>query len=114
MALRLDPAGSGALHERIAASVRHAVAEGELQPGARLPPAKELARQLDVNVNTVLRAYRELSAEELVELRRGRGATVRGEADRAHLYRLADELLAEAARQGVTRGELVALLARRS
>lgn len=77
---------------------------------ARLPSARDLAAQLDVNVNTVLRAYRTLADEELIELRRGRGATVRAEPDLARLYELADELLAEAARLGVTRGELTALL----
>lgn len=114
MILALDPHAEGPLHEQIAATVRRAVADGELRSGARLPTARELARQLGVNVNTVLRAYRQLSAEDLVDLRRGRGATINGELDRANLYRLADELLAEAARLGVTRGELAALLAARS
>lgn len=114
MKLQLDPSGVGALHTRIAGAVRRAIADGELRTGARLPTARELAAALDVNINTVLRAYRELSAEGLVELRRGRGATVRAGADRARLYYLADELIAEAARLGVTRGELAALLAVRS
>lgn len=112
--LHLDPATTGPLHEQIAAAVRRAVANGDLPPGARLPTARELAGQLDVNVNTVLRAYRQLSAEHLVDLRRRRGATVRGQPDLARLYQLADQLLAEAARLGVTRGELAALLASRS
>lgn len=109
----LDPDARGALHERIAATVRRAVAEGTVRTGARLPTARELAEQLGVNANTVLRAYRQLSEERLVELRRGRGVTVTGGADRAALVRLADELLAEAARLGVSRGELLALLAER-
>lgn len=114
MTLHLDPAATGPLHEQIAAAVRHAVGTGELVRGARLPAARALARQLQVNVNTVLRAYRQLSTERLVELRRGRGATVVGEADLARLYHLADELLTEAAQLGVTRGELYRLLADRS
>jgi len=105
---------SGALHERIAAAVRHAIATGEFVPGARLPTARQLAEQLDVNANTVLRAYRQLSSESLVDLRRGRGVTVRGGSDLARLYQLTDELVAEARRLGVTRGELMALIARRS
>jgi GntR family transcriptional regulator len=109
----LDPDTRGALHERIAATVRRAVAEGALRAGARLPTARELAEHLGVNVNTVLRAYRQLSEEHLVELRRGRGVTVIGLADRAALVRMADELLAEAARLGISRGELLALLADR-
>lgn len=111
--LQLDPAGVGALHERIAGTVRRALASGRLGPGDHLPPARRLADQLKVNVNTVLRAYRQLSAEKLVELRRGSGAIVQAEPGLARLYELADELLDEAARLGVTRGELVALLMRR-
>lgn len=102
------------LHERIAAAVRHAVADRALPAGTRLPAASELAQQLSVNVNTVLRAYRELTAEDTIELRRGRGATVRAAADRTRLLLLADALLDEAARLGITRGELAVLLAQRS
>jgi hypothetical protein len=40
--------------------------------------------------------------------------TVRGGSDLARLYQLTDELVAEARRLGVTRGELMALIARRS
>jgi GntR family transcriptional regulator len=111
--LVLDPEGRGTLHERIAAAVRRMVAEGGVRAGARLPTARELAGQLGVNTNTVLRAYRLLADEDLVELRRGRGVTVTGDPDRAELLRLADRLLAEAARHGMSRGELLALLASR-
>lgn len=112
--LYLESGLGGTLHEQIAAALRRAISDGALLPGSRLPTARELAGQLDVNANTVLRAYRALAAEELLELRRGRGVTVRGQPDLAHLYELADELLAEAARLGITRGELAGLLARRS
>ncbi|SDP29059.1 DNA-binding transcriptional regulator YhcF, GntR family [Actinopolyspora xinjiangensis] len=110
----MDPDLGATLHEQITGVVRRAISEGSLAPGERLPTARELAKRLQVNLNTVLRAYRELANEELIELRRGHGATVLAEPDLARLYRLADELLAEAARMGVTRGELAALLARRS
>ena len=111
---RLDPDVGGALHERIAGTIRRALGSGKLPAGARLPTARELADQLGVNVNTALRAYRQLSAENLVELRRGRGVIVRGEPDVARVYDLIDELLAEAIRLGISRGELVAMLLQRS
>lgn len=115
MLLRLDPDATGALHERIAAAVRRAIAEGDVTAGERLPPARDVAAALDVNVNTVLRAYRDLRDEGLVELRRGRGATVRtASVGRARLTAHVDALLAEAARMGVGRAELIALLEERS
>lgn len=113
--LRIDPDGAAPLHIRIAAAVRRALADGELKVGNLLPAARDLADSLGVNVNTVLRAYRDLRDEGLVELRRGRGATVRGQApDRARLTGLADSLLSEAARLGISRAELVTLLKERS
>ncbi|MTV24743.1 GntR family transcriptional regulator [Nitriliruptoraceae bacterium ZYF776] len=113
--LRIDPDGAGALHERIAGAVRRAVADGDVAPGDLLPAARDLADAVGVNVNTVLRAYRDLRDEGLVELRRGRGATVRRAAvDRVRLTELADALLAEAARLGVTREDLHTLLEDRS
>ena len=113
MLLRL-PADDAPLHERIAAAVRGAIAEGEVDVGERLPATRDLAEQLDVNVNTVLRAYRQLRDEGLVELRRGRGATVREAVDRAALTPLVDRLVAEAARTGLPLPDLLALVEERA
>lgn len=113
MLLRL-PTDDAPLHERIAAAVRAAIADGEVEVGDRLPATRDLAAQLDVNVNTVLRAYRDLRDEGLVELRRGRGATVRAAVDRAALTPLVDRLVEEASRTGVTVSELLALVEERA
>ena len=115
MLLRIDPTAGVPLHEQLAAALRRAIAGGEAKPGERLPAARELARDLDVNMHTVLRAYATLRDEGLLELRRGRGAVVRrdGAPDRAALERLAAELAAEARRQGVAAEELHALVDRR-
>ncbi len=43
------------LHEQVAAEIRRAIADGEAVPGERLPPARDLAKVLGVNANTVLR-----------------------------------------------------------
>lgn len=113
MLLRLPP-DDGPLHERIAAAVRAAIAESDVAVGERLPATRDLADQLDVNVNTVLRAYRQLRDEGLVELRRGRGATVMGEVDRAALTPLVDQLVEEAARTGMRLHDLLALVEERA
>lgn len=112
--LSLDPRASATLHDQIARLIRGAIARGELTRSSPLPTARRLASHLHVNVNTVLRAYRQLADEGLVDIRRGRGTVVTHEPDLADLYRLADELLAEAARLGVSRGRLLAILAERS
>lgn len=61
---------------QVAASLRSEVAAGRLRPGDRLPPARDLAQSLDVNLHTVLHAYQDLRDEGLIDMRRGRGATV--------------------------------------
>jgi GntR family transcriptional regulator len=57
--------------------VRQAVQLGILAPGDRLPTVKEVVGSLAINPNTVLKAYRELDREGLVEGRRGQGTFVR-------------------------------------
>jgi GntR family transcriptional regulator len=56
--------------------VRNAVRVGLLQPGDQLPTVKEVVGKLAINPNTVLKAYRELDHEGLVEARRGQGTFV--------------------------------------
>ena len=56
--------------------VRQAVRLGLLGPGDQLPTVKEVVGRLAINPNTVLKAYRELDREGLVEARRGQGTFV--------------------------------------
>jgi GntR family transcriptional regulator len=59
--------------------VRQAVRLGILRPGDQLPTVKEVVGSLAINPNTVLRAYRELDLEGLVEARRGVGTFIAGD-----------------------------------
>ncbi|PFG42680.1 GntR family transcriptional regulator [Isoptericola jiangsuensis] len=72
----IDAASDEPLYAQLVAQARVAAARGDLTPGDRLPSARELASSLDLNVHTVLKAYRQLRDDGLVELRRGRGAVV--------------------------------------
>lgn len=76
MLIRIDPNSQEALFDQVAGSVRQAIGAGELGPGDRLPPARDVAASLDINIHTVLRAYQELRDQGLVDMRRGRGAVV--------------------------------------
>ncbi|HET9499784.1 MAG TPA: GntR family transcriptional regulator [Marmoricola sp.] len=112
MLVRIDSDSPVGLADQIAAQVRAAVAAGGLAPGVKLPPARELAQGLDVNMHTVLRAYAQLRDEGLVELRRGRGAHVRTDVPgsvrgRADLTAQIHTLLETAARLGVGTDDLI-------
>jgi DNA-binding transcriptional regulator YhcF (GntR family) len=64
------------IYLQIASGVRAALVDGRLGPGDRLPAGRELAHALDVNLDTVQRAYRRLADEGLVTARVGRGTRI--------------------------------------
>src|SRR5690554_5402727 len=76
MLLRIDPRSGDPLFTQIADQIRIEILTGSLKHGERLPTAQQVSQSLDVNVHTVLSAYQALRDEGLIELRRGRGATV--------------------------------------
>jgi len=98
------------LHEQVAAEIRRAIADGEAKPGERLPPAKDLAAELGVNTNTVLRALRVLREEGILEFRRGRGVTVAGTPQRGAVTARARDLVHFARQQGYQRDELIRII----
>ncbi len=114
MLLRLDPEAPTPIYEQLSAAIRSQVAAGAAAPGDRLPAARDLATQLDINVHTVLRAYGQLREEGLIELRRGRGAVVRRDvdADQLRLGTLAADLVAEGRRLGIGVDDLKSLIER--
>jgi GntR family transcriptional regulator len=74
---RIDRSGGVATYMQIVQQTKQALRLGLLQPGDRLPTAKEVVEATAINPNTVLKAYRELEREGLVEPRRGQGTFVR-------------------------------------
>lgn len=98
------------MFEQVAAEIRRAILDGEARPGERLPPARDLAAELSVNTNTVLRALRLLRDEGLLEFRRGRGVSVAGTPERAAVLAKARELVDLARRHGYRRDELSQLI----
>jgi DNA-binding transcriptional regulator YhcF (GntR family) len=109
--IRIDVTSNVPIFAQIAASVRRAIADGDLAPGDRLASARDLAKSLDVNLHTVLRGYQELRDEGIIELRRGRGAvvTTRAKGRSAALLALT-AYIEEARRAGLTADEATRLV----
>src|SRR5829696_8550875 len=78
MFLRVDLSSAEPLFEQIAFAVKDAVARGDLAQGAKLPSVRELAQELSINPNTVVRAYEALERDGLVTRRQGAGCFVTG------------------------------------
>lgn len=111
MLIRIDADSSRPLFEQVASSVRGDILAGRLGPGDRLPTAREVAEALEINLHTVLRAYQQLRAERLIDLRRGRGAVVAASA--APLAELAGDiadLVRRASSLGISPTTLAAII----
>jgi GntR family transcriptional regulator len=79
--ITIDLASAIPLTTQIEHALRRAIAIGEICPGQELPAVRQLAGDLDVNFNTVARAYRALEARGLVQTSRGRGTFVKANAE---------------------------------
>jgi GntR family transcriptional regulator len=100
-----------ALHDQVAAEIRRAIADGEAEPGDRLPPAKDLAAVLGVNTNTVFRSLRLLRDEGLLEFRRGRGVSVAGTPEKSAVLSRARDLVEFARHHGYRREDVIDMIA---
>ena len=61
------------IYEQIVMQVCRSLIKGELVPSQRIPSIRELAMQLQVNTNTVQRAYQEMERRQLIYSKRGTG-----------------------------------------
>jgi GntR family transcriptional regulator len=74
--LTIDTASRKPIYEQLADGLKALIARGELKEGVTLPPVRQLAADLGVNLNTVAVAYRQLQSEGLITVRHGSGAVV--------------------------------------
>jgi GntR family transcriptional regulator len=74
--IRIESTSGVPITRQIAEQIRAGCASGSLRPGDRLPSVRQLAQELAVNQNTVLRVYERLTSEGLLERRHGDGTYV--------------------------------------
>ncbi len=121
MHILVDTKSGVPFYRQIIEQVKFGIARGELKPGDQLPTVRQLAVELAINPNTVVRAYRELEIEGTIETHQGSGTFVshqKPEIDAIERQRMLDqiltELMARASSYGFTIGEVLEGLQKRA
>ena len=76
MYVTVDERDGRPLYQQLVDEIKTLIARGELAEGTMLPPVRQVASDLGVNLNTVAFAYRRLQKEGLIRVRHGSGAVV--------------------------------------
>jgi GntR family transcriptional regulator len=76
MILTIDANSRTPIYQQIAEGIKSLIASGVLCDGTALPPVRQMAADLGVNLNTIATAYRELQTIGLITVRHGLGAVV--------------------------------------
>ena len=111
---RLDLRSGVPVYRQIIDQVMGGIAAGTLAPGYQLPTVRQVAVDLSINPNTVMRAYRELEIRGTLETQQGTGTFIshqkvkRDEVERRRLLsQLAGEFAARAGAAGFALDELL-------
>jgi GntR family transcriptional regulator len=115
---RLDLRSGVPVYRQIIDQVIGGIASGSLVCGDQLPTVRQLAVDLSINPNTVIRAYRELEIRGLLETQQGTGTFIgpqkiqaQDDAERSRrLGQLTEDFMARAGSEGFTVEELIANL----
>ncbi len=114
VAIGIDTKSGVPFYRQIIEQVKFAIARGDLVTGDQLPTMRQLAVDLSVNPNTVIRAYRELEIAGVLETHQGSGTFVgrqKPRVDELERQRMLDQiltdLLARAAGYGFSLGDVL-------
>lgn len=110
---RLDSRSGVPVYRQLIDQVLVAISSELLQPGDRLPTVRQVAVDLSININTVVRAYKELEIRGTLSTQQGTGTFItdqevrQDEADRQRrLSQLIGDMLARAGAEGFTVAEV--------
>jgi GntR family transcriptional regulator len=116
MLLTIDTTDPRPIYQQVADGIKELIARGKLEEGASLPPVRQLAADLGVNLNTIATAYRELQRDGLIAIKHGSGSVV---ASRTITERSQDELvrplrtaLTELVLAGLSSSKILSMVAR--
>jgi GntR family transcriptional regulator len=108
-----NPSSGVPIYVQLKEQIRHAIETGALSPGDQLPGIRSLAETLIINPNTVIKVYRDLEQEGILEIRHGLGAFIasrrrrRSKTDELRdAQRQVREFLEALKQQGLDEGEI--------
>jgi GntR family transcriptional regulator len=114
MYITIDESDRRPIYRQVADEIKGLIARGELHEGMALPPVRQVADDLGVNLNTIAAAYRELQKEGLLKVRHGSGALVSArrvsQQNDAELRKGLRASLAHLALAGLPRSEIVEIV----
>jgi GntR family transcriptional regulator len=117
---KLDLNSGVPFYRQIVDQIRYGIASRRLLPGEQLPTVRELAVQLEINPNTVRKAYSELEILGVLDTQQGTGTFVSnqevqiGDAEKHRMLRqICDELVARGQQYSLTLKDIVDHLQRR-
>ena len=118
---KLDLKSGVPFHRQIVDQIRFGIASERLLPGEQLPTVRDLAVQLEINPNTVRKAYSDLELLGILDTQQGTGTFVShqqleiGDAERRRMLRqICDELVARGHQYNLTLTDIVEYLQGRS
>jgi len=76
MELIINTSDSFPIFSQLIDQIKKAVANGDLSPGAALPSVRQLANDLDLNHNTVAKAYKHLIRDSVIQSKGCRGTFI--------------------------------------
>jgi GntR family transcriptional regulator len=74
--LRIEPTSASPIYRQMIDQIRDQIVSGQLPAGQQMPSVRQLAEELAVNQNTILKVYNELCREGLLKMERGNGTFV--------------------------------------
>jgi molybdate-binding protein/DNA-binding transcriptional regulator YhcF (GntR family) len=101
MEIRLSGSAGSPMFAQIADRLRQMVATGQLQAGERLPTVRQLAESLAISPGTVVKAYRQLEQDGVIQSRRGGGTVVVGRASDPRLLTIRQTRLSNLMSNGI-------------
>ncbi len=113
----LDHNSGVPIYRQIISQILYAIARGELRPGTQLPTVRQLAVELSVNPNTIIKAYKELEIGGKLKTQQGTGTFISNaeveispQEKKRLLIRLCKNLVGRAGAYGIDLAEIIETL----